>query len=312
MNIAISNPLPVQLGTISYVQSTGNNTSAQLASSATFTGTTESGLNHPNLIISVRCDQPFTMTIKQYSDLAGTIAYPDIVYTRLANQGYNDSITLAGSYYKVVLQNTGGATTTTLFLETWLGILPVATNNTNFGNTPMALNEVAGTALTLGAKTSALSIPTVLASDTATGTITTQNLVPVGTATAGSAVEITVNSSATVNVQVTGTYTGVLSLQYTTDGSTWVTSSVNCIRSVSGGLSTTISSAAVGVFSMPTQGCLKVRITGLAAMTGTATITMKSIVSPSILSLDTQNTLIVAGPNAHSSALSGGGCLYGR
>lgn len=180
---------PITLDKTNFTQSSGNNTSAQLAASATFTGSIESGLSHPNLIISVRCDQPFTMTIKQYSDLAGTIAYPDIIYTRLANVGYNDTITLAGSYFRVILQNTGASTTTNLFVETWLGILPVAVNSTNLGNSPIAINEVGGTALTVGQKSTTTSIPTVQASadfvtGQATQTATVNNIL---TATAGTA-----------------------------------------------------------------------------------------------------------------------------
>ncbi len=148
-----------------FTQSVGNSSSSQLAASATFPGAIESGLGHPNLVISIRCDQPFTLTIKQYSDLAGNIAYPDIVYTRLANVGYNDTVTLAGSYFKITLQNTGASTTTNLFLETWLGILPVAQNSTNLGNAPIAINEVGGSAFTLGQKTSANSIPVISSSD---------------------------------------------------------------------------------------------------------------------------------------------------
>lgn len=206
---------PITLDKTNFTQSSGNNTSAQLAASATFTGSIESGLSHPNLIISVRCDQPFTMTIKQYSDLAGTIAYPNIVYTRLANVGYNDTITLAGSYFQVVLQNTGASTTTNLFVETWMGILPVSINPTNLGNNPTSINEVGGTALTVGQKASALSIPVTLSNENvqdlyftgqATQTATINNIIPSTASTDG--IDLTGYRSGSVQIFCpTGTYT---------------------------------------------------------------------------------------------------------
>lgn len=148
-----------------YIQSAGNNSSSQLAASAIFPGSIESGLNHPNVIISLRADQPVTLTLKQYSDAAGTIAYPDTIYTLAANQGFNQTLTLAGSYYKVTVQNTGAGSTTNFFLETWLGILPLALNPTNKGNQPSAINEVNGSTLSLGATTSANSLPSSIATD---------------------------------------------------------------------------------------------------------------------------------------------------
>jgi hypothetical protein len=112
---------------------------------------------------------------------------------------------------------------------------------------------------------------------TATGNITTQNLVPAGTATANSAVELSLDSGLqSVAVQVTGTYTGALSAQYTV-GTTnvWVTmSSTNFVTLADGLYNSGISSAATGIFLIPANGATKVRITGLAAMTGTAVVTL--------------------------------------
>jgi hypothetical protein len=131
--------VPARLGMIDYVQSTGNNSSTQLAAGAIFTGTIESALNHPQILLSIRSDQPITITIRQFSDLAGTIAYPDTVYTRAANQSFNQSINIVASYYRVIVQNTGAATTTNFFVETWTGILPPLPNQTNSGNLPVEL-----------------------------------------------------------------------------------------------------------------------------------------------------------------------------
>jgi len=108
-----------------------------------------------------------------------------------------------------------------------------------------------------------------------TGSITTQNLVPAGVATTGSAVEIFTNSIGTVTIQVTGTYTGALSPQVTTDGTTWITQGSAVLQNMATGVySTTIPSASTGIWQIEVNGHKKFRITGLAAVTGTAVITL--------------------------------------
>jgi hypothetical protein len=120
---------------------------------------------------------------------------------------------------------------------------------------------------------------------TATGTITTQNLVPAGVATAGSAVEIALNGQSSLSVQVTGVYTGVLSLQETVDGTNWITTSDSRLVLSTGGYTPTIPSATQNIYQVAISGVNKIRITGLAAMTGTATVTLRaSRGAPNILS----------------------------
>jgi hypothetical protein len=127
----------VTQGATSYVQSTGNNTSAQLAISATWTGTIDNILSYPQIVLSIRCDQAFTLVIEQFSDLAGTIVLPSITYTRIANEGFNQPITISGSYYRIKITNTGTATTTNLFAETWYGTISSTPNLTNAGSLPV-------------------------------------------------------------------------------------------------------------------------------------------------------------------------------
>src|SRR4051812_29753308 len=55
------------------------------------------------------------------------------------------------------------------------------------------------------------------------GSIITQNLVPAGTATANSCVEIDPTNKGVIGVGVSGTYTGALSAQATVTGSLWTT-----------------------------------------------------------------------------------------
>jgi uncharacterized protein YwbE len=139
----------------------------------------------------------------------------------------------------------------------------------------------------LGATTSTLSQPVTVASDTASGTITTQNLVPAGAATAGSAVEITLNGAPTIAIQTTGTYTGALTLQATVDGAAWVTVGGSPFINVNtAGALATITSALQSVFQAEVGGFVKARITGLAAMTGTATVSLRTSPAASLVALD--------------------------
>lgn len=128
-----------------------------------------------------------------------------------------------------------------------------------------------------GVASSSSSQPVVQALDSATGNITTQNLVPAGAATANSAVEIVVSSAGSVTIGVTGTYTGALSVQATTNGTTWFTLTYSALLNVvNGGTTNTILSAQTGVFTVQTSGWLRMRVTALAAFTGTAAIVLRA------------------------------------
>lgn len=158
---------------------------------------------------------------------------------------------------------------------------------------------------TLGQSNMAGSFSAVLASDqpalpmpvtTASGNITTQNLVPAGAATANSAVEIVLNGASNLIVQTTGTYTGALSLQVTLNGTTWVTvGGLPFINVNTGGYLSSITSALQSVFRANVAGALRARITGLAAMTGTATVTLRATPDSNMMALD---AALPAGSNA--------------
>lgn len=113
-----------------------------------------------------------------------------------------------------------------------------------------------------------------------TGNITTQNLVPAGAATANSAVELDLGGGYQfVGIQVTGTYTGALSVQFSIDGVTWVTVAGtvvgNAIEDITvGTAAATIASAAQGIRRIRSIGMGKIRVTALAAVTGTAVVTL--------------------------------------
>ncbi len=115
----------------------------------------------------------------------------------------------------------------------------------------------------------------------ATGSITTQNLNPLtGVPTAGSFVRFDLNNQATVSINVAGTYTGALSIQLSQDnGTTWqtVTNALAVTNQVTNAQSATIASAAVGVFTVNVAGWETVRVSALAAVTGTANVRIKAI-----------------------------------
>jgi len=123
---------------------------------------------------------------------------------------------------------------------------------------------------------------------TSSGNITIINSVPAGAGTPGSFVAIALDDgAAALNVQVTGTYTGALSLQVTIDGTNWVTVGGNVFwNAATGALAATIASAAVGIFQADCAGFTAARITALAAVTGTAVVTVRASKSTSIVALD--------------------------
>jgi hypothetical protein len=131
----------------------------------------------------------------------------------------------------------------------------------------------------------------VNAVDTVVGptNITTQNLVPAGTATANSAVATGVlNGASTLMVQVTGVYTGALSVQGTVDGTNWVTLAniafVNLATDIG---SATIPSAAVGLWTVNVAGLTQARVTALAAVTGTAAVTLHATLGTGLIGVET-------------------------
>ena len=123
---------------------------------------------------------------------------------------------------------------------------------------------------------------------TATGNITTQNLVPTGVATSGSAVALALNSKGTLVIQVTGTYTGALSLQVTNDDTNWVTQGGNSPfmqRMSDNATFVRILSGSNDIYQCDVTGHSQVRITALSAVTGTAVISMRASQGNSTVSI---------------------------
>lgn len=160
---------------------------------------------------------------------------------------------------------------------------PVYTQNVDNGAVADPATEAAQT-------TGNASLATLVskASDiTASGNITTQNLVPAGAATANSAIELTTDGKDTVAVQVTGTYTGALSLQGTVNDTSWVTLGGNVFQQITtGALSATIASGTQSIFLAGIGAFTKIRLTALAAVTGTAAVTLRAVDGNSLVALD--------------------------
>lgn len=121
------------------------------------------------------------------------------------------------------------------------------------------------------------AVPTNDVDNTASGTISTQNLNPnSGTATANSTVEITLGTGQnTIAIQTVGVYTGALTLQGTVDGSNWISFAGTPILNANTGLwLATITSALQSVFFAKVSGMTKVRISANAAVTGSVVVSI--------------------------------------
>lgn len=111
------------------------------------------------------------------------------------------------------------------------------------------------------------------------GNITAQNVAaPTGNGvTDGSTVKADIGGSySSTSIQVRGTYTGALTVQVTLDGDLWVTvSSANALTNLATcAQSATIASAAQGIWTINTAGVVGIRVTSLAAVTGSAAVTI--------------------------------------
>jgi hypothetical protein len=115
--------VPVKVSSFKYPLSTGNSSTVQLAAGASFTGAIETAQDQPSMSILMTSDQPMTVTIRQFIDIAGTFAAPDIVFYVPAGQALARSLTINGNYLRVIAQNNGAATTTTFNLNVAFGVL---------------------------------------------------------------------------------------------------------------------------------------------------------------------------------------------
>jgi len=123
--------------------STNNSSTANLASAATFTGTSDPLLGRDCIQVSFFADQQCTIQVQQAQQSPGTSW--DVVdsYVVAASTGDSRTIKAIGSAVRVLVTNNGGSTTTALRLQTVLtpvsSALPRAL--TPLGNLKVALAE---------------------------------------------------------------------------------------------------------------------------------------------------------------------------
>lgn len=121
--VSASANLPTSNNATIFQFSTNNTSTAQLTAGATFTGVIETALDQPAISLLLTSDQPITITVKQFIDVGGTRAVPDIVFYVAAGAGFARSFTLNGNYVQVLATNTGASSTTTFSLNTAYGDL---------------------------------------------------------------------------------------------------------------------------------------------------------------------------------------------
>jgi hypothetical protein len=124
-----------------------------------------------------------------------------------------------------------------------------------------------------------------------------------------------VNGAASASVQVRGVYTGALTLQGTVDDSVWVSFTTSPFyRPASGATASTITSADTNIHTFSTYNIKKIRITGLAAMTGTASVFISGNKSPNQVivsntsgsAVNIQGTVTSSGAATEDAASSNG------
>lgn len=180
-----------------YPISTANSSTTQLAAGASFTGTIESAQDQPSLSILMTCDQPTTVTVRQFIDAGGTFAVPDVVIYVPANAGLARSLPINGNFVRVIVRNDGAATTTTFNLNCAFGLL--------------------GDADSSGAQP--VTEPPLVITGAAAQTATVNNILTPVSGTAA----LNVASFRTASVQVSSTGTGgTFIFEQSNDGTNWV------------------------------------------------------------------------------------------
>ena len=225
--VSLTNPLPQMVAATNFFFSAAgvNSSTAQLAASATFTGTVESIQSQQTISLLLTSDQPGTLTLYEYIDLAGSFVCNTIVEPIVAGVPFSEAYTANGNYFKLTFKNNGASTTTTLNINTAFGTLPAVTS---LGNGQVALNEVNGVALSLGQGAMTGSLPVVLASNQSVLNI--QDLMTTTTYNVAGVIAINTvlmmvdcQSDAGVSIQCTsmGT-TGVVTPSWSNDNVTWI------------------------------------------------------------------------------------------
>lgn len=118
-----ASPIGMQLTSLLYPESTLNNSTTPLVAGGSFTGGIETVQQLQAAQIQVYCDQPYSVTINQYIDLAGTKRSASDTLYRSAGQPLSLNVTLPGNYFNLVVTNLGIETTEAFELNTTFGIM---------------------------------------------------------------------------------------------------------------------------------------------------------------------------------------------
>jgi len=176
-----ANGLLMAQGATNFFVSTANSSTAQLAAAATFNGTIESVLSAPYASIIIDTDQTGTLVVKQYITSSAATQIINTTFNipaKASGSCFGRSFPINGNFFSISYTNTGGSATTTLNINVAYGNIDATTQLLNL---PTSLNEVNGSALSLGQVAMASSLPVVLASN--------QSSIPVAaTLQAGSAI----------------------------------------------------------------------------------------------------------------------------
>jgi hypothetical protein len=200
-------------------------TTTNIASAASYTSSVMDVLSAPAWVVSVRADQPLTITVEQYSNVAGTLLVETTTFTRNASQPLNTIIKLSGSYAKLTVTNTGGATTTQFLAEAWIGVLEtLPTSLTNSGNLKCAIVEKAINIATYVASIQQ-AVTATTASDVFTLTGSATRIVKIlnctisATATGSAAITFNLLKRSTANTGGTSTVITAVALDSVNQGS---------------------------------------------------------------------------------------------
>lgn len=280
----------------------------QFGGSAVVTGVGNSGAGIPRVTVS---------SDSNLNNISGTISLPTgaatqttlaTVSTTLGSilldltNGTQVTTVAAGSAIigKVGIDQTTPGTTNAVTITNGANVSAVKAAST----APVAADP----ALVVSISPNTPAVPVSQIDATASGNITTQNLNPnSGAATAGSTVAVTsLEGQTSWSVQVTGTYTGALTPQVTVDGSNWIALSATAVTNINtNAQAATIASAAVGIFEISAPPCAQLRMTALAAVTGTAVVSIRVSSSTTRVGLDSPipaGTAIIGALSANQSS----------
>jgi len=242
--VSAASNLPTSKNATIFQFSTNNTSTAQLAAAATFPGAIETALDQPSISLLMTSDQPITLTVKQFIDVGGTRAVPDIVFYVAANLGFARSFTLNGNYVQVTATNTGASTTTTFSLNTAYGDLG---DSESGGIMPVT------------------ELPLVL-TGAAAQTATVNNILGPAAGSTG----LAVSGYRTASVQVVSTATaGTFIFEQSNDGTNWIALPVfNSVLVTGVPITAAITaSASAIIYSFPLR-CNLVRLRIATTLTG--------------------------------------------